>query len=486
MHHITKLRLHEKNELSLASTSESPHAYSCGDQRNSIFQRICHGMFWGKSRNHFCFLIKLICTLCLVIIFNFALRAVSIAQTETETTIEHLRDLADRHELLIGAAIDTAFWDLPDTLIYQNVITNEFNIVTPVAAFKWLSLRPERDQYNFSYTDRYVTFAKAHNMKVHGNTLVWHAWNPDWFEDLPNDQVEMVMYEYIDTVMNHYKGNVYIWDVVNEALHMDGRWRTNSKYFEAMGASYIQKAFERAASVDPSAILIYNDYDVATLNPKSDGMYRMVVDLLSKGVPIHGIGFQMHITTDFDDFDSLEKNMSRFANLGLDIYITELDVVAPTPNDLRQAFVYEEILKKCLAQPHCKAFQMWGFTDKYSWKLEHSHPLIFDIEYKPKLAYHAMQRVFLASDSVSSKAQQLGTTIEPDFQMTPPISELREGEAQELYSFESHINRRYRVKVRHLAKSSDLRSIYLYINGSRIITLSYSVYNIELKVYSNQ
>ena len=156
---------------------------------------------------------------------------------------------------------------------------------------------------------------------------------------------------------------------------------------------YIDQAFFRARANDPDGILLYNDYNVSYDGPKSDGMYALLQRMLADGVPVDGVGFQMHLTTDFDRFDEVAANFQRFADLGLDVYVTELDVVMePGSTEDQQAAVFSDAVATCLAQPACKAAQIWGFTDRYTW-LSGTDPLVLDHDYQPKAGYGALQNV---------------------------------------------------------------------------------------------
>ena len=171
----------------------------------------------------------------------------------------------------------------------------------------------------------------------------------------------------------------------------DGQLR-ESIWFKGMGAGYIREAFLTAKQSDPDAALIYNDYDVAWINTKSDAMYELMQRELAAGTPIDGVGIQMHLRTGFDDFESVIQNLQRFADLGLDIYITEFDVAIDEPDgELRQAEIYKRSLEICLSQPRCKAMQSWGFTDRYSWRSSFN-PLMFTDQYQAKPAYFAWQK----------------------------------------------------------------------------------------------
>lgn len=158
-------------------------------------------------------------------------------------------------------------------------------------------------------------------------------------------------------------------------------------------------AFQRARADDPNAILVYNDFNIETVNAKSDALFNLVTSFQQQGIPIDAIGLQMHLTSGGIDTSSLAANMQRFAQLGLQIYITEMDVRFTTPmsaTDLQtQAIIYGDVLNTCLQQPACKGLQTWGFTDKYSW-IPGTFPgmgqaLEFDTNYAAKPAYFALQ-----------------------------------------------------------------------------------------------
>jgi endo-1,4-beta-xylanase len=209
--------------------------------------------------------------------------------------------------------------------------------------------------------------------------------------------------------MKHYAGQVFAWDVVNEALDENGRAK-DSPWFNrpgiglsAEGTAYIGQAFRWAHEADPKALLFYNETEGEGLNRKSDAIFTMVKDYKQRGVPIDGVGLQMHISRLDFDTAALATNIKRLTALGLQVHITELDVSLPIDsvgqarNDdlLLQANVYRGIVRACLQNPGCTAIQTWGFTDKYSWIGSHSHgtrgaALPFDRAYRPKPAYDAM------------------------------------------------------------------------------------------------
>ena len=294
---------------------------------------------------------------------------------------------------------------------YSETVSREFNMVEPEDVMKWWVVRQNQGEFDFRRGDEVVRFAQMHGMKVRGHCLVWDHDNPTWLAQgnfTPN-QLSNLLREHIATIMKHYAGQVFAWDVVNEALDEKGQPRDSPWYNKPgigladKGTTYVEQAFRWAHEADPQALLFYNDNGGEGLNPKSDAIYAMARDFTKRGVPIHGVGLQMHISQlDFDP-GAVAANIKRLAALGLQVHITELDVALPVDftgdargDDLRrQADIYRDVVRACLQNPGCTAIQTWGFTDKYSWIGSHSHgtrgaALLFDRAYKPKPAYEAV------------------------------------------------------------------------------------------------
>jgi len=343
---------------------------------------------------------------------------------------QSLREAASRSGLLIGTAVRPA--QLSEAS-YASTLAREFNMVEPEDALKWEVVHPEPQSFNFSQADQIVDFATRHGMKVRGHTLVWHRQNPKWLTEgkYTSEELAQALEHHIKAVVGHYRGQIFAWDVVNEAfdeLHpgtlRSTIWRDQpglTSSFEPrdssgpassdLGArnsqqsySYIERCFRWAHEADPQALLFYNEAEAETVNPKSDAIYTMVRDFRQRGVPMDGVGFQMHIANLHTDVASISTNIKRFTAFGVQVHITEMDVALPVdakgnarPEDLqRQADIYRQIASACLAHPGCSAIQTWGFTDKYSWIGSHSKhtqgtALLFDHNYRAKPAYEALR-----------------------------------------------------------------------------------------------
>ena len=313
------------------------------------------------------------------------------------TRVAPLRYLADKNGILIGTCVSSSHLTDRD---YVETLIREFSVVTTENELKFEIVHPSPNTYVFEPADRIISLAEANGMRVRGHTLVWHAQLPPWIVNgnFTKEEWKKVLREHILTVVGRYRGRIWAWDVVNEAVDDTGSLR-DTVWLKNIGPEYIELAFRWAHEADPGALLFYNDYGIEEVNAKSDAVYRLIKELLKRNVPIHGVGFQMHVSLDNPpNPQKVAENIKRFTDLGLQVHITEMDVriKLPATEDelIRQAQVYKEILEVCLNSKNCTAFVMWGFTDKYSW-IPYAFPgygaaLIFDENYLPKPAYYAL------------------------------------------------------------------------------------------------
>ncbi len=330
----------------------------------------------------------------------------------------------------IGAAVE------PQSLVTQeDLLVTQVNSLVAENDMKWEHIHPRRgnaaSSYNFYGADAIVAFARAHGMRVRGHTLVWHQQVPRWVfvgDKGPATRAIVLdrMQEHISTLLTRYKGQVYCWDVVNEALSDDGGWRTDSPWFAAAGADedgdgipdYIEKAFEFARQADPSALLFYNDYNIES-GAKLEAAVRLVKALKEKGL-VDGVGIQGHWSIFEPNAQTVRNAIERFESLGVDVQITELDLsvfrwgdtssLAALPPDLesRQAAQYDALFKvfrdESGAPGSSRAGQpgkltgvtFWGIADDHTWldsfpvAGRKNWPLLFDTSQKPKPAFWAV------------------------------------------------------------------------------------------------
>ncbi len=319
-----------------------------------------------------------------------------------------LRQAGDGRHIFIGAAAASKHLDDAE---YADILGTEFSQLQAENEMKFALIHPRPDTdpnpYDFTGGDALVAFAQAHNMVVRGHTLVWHNQVPGWITKGGHtpSQLAEILRGHIRTVMAHYASKVYAWDVVNEAFNDDGTmrhtvWCDQPGIGAGEGTQYIEQALRWARESDPTAKLFYNDYDAEAMNKKSDAIYAMAKDFKKRGVPLDGIGFQTHVSLKFDKPETLAsyaKNMDRFAKLGLELHITELDVRlsdASSASLRAQAKLYGEITALCVQQPACKLIQTWGLDDKQSWIPQFfkgmGWALLWDDKYHKKPAYEAV------------------------------------------------------------------------------------------------
>jgi len=329
-----------------------------------------------------------------------AVAALVVSLSAHVAAANSLRDVAAARGFFVGAAVDSTA--LAKESKYRTTLGREFNVCVGENAFKFENIHPAPGMYAFGPADSIVTFAETKGMRVRGHTLVWYQQLPAWVRNgsFTRDEAIALLREHITTVVSHFRGKIWAWDVVNEAVADDGSGlRTTSFWYQKIGADYVDLAFQIAHEVDPDAKLYYNDYGAEGDGAKSDAVFELVRGLQQRGVPIDGVGWQMHVRSGFRITDAHRANADRIAALGLRLTVTELDVRVVLPATAEklavQAESYRDIIAFCAAHPAFDAVLTWGFTDKHSWiprffKGEGA-ALPFDAKYKRKPAYKAMK-----------------------------------------------------------------------------------------------
>jgi len=299
------------------------------------------------------------------------------------------------------------------------LIVAQFNSLTPENAFKFGPIHPEENRYNWAGADSIISFAKRNHLKVRGHTFCWHEQTPGWLfidnkgKEVTKDVLLKRLKTHINAVMGRYKGQVYAWDVVNEAIDDDStKFLRNSRWFKICGEDYIIRAFEYAHQADPKAILFYNDYN--TEHPeRRERIYKLLKKLKDAGVPVHAIGLQAHWNLEDPSQKELIATIKRFSSLGLKVQITELDIsVLPEKKKRDSAWlaapdVYTPLLEKRQIAQYTSVFKVfrqykdilsgvtfWNIADKYTWldqtpsaKGKKNYPLLFDFDLKPKKVF---------------------------------------------------------------------------------------------------
>ncbi|MFZ6031618.1 MAG: endo-1,4-beta-xylanase [Chloroflexota bacterium] len=316
---------------------------------------------------------------------------------------------------IVGAAIEP---DQLDDIRHTELLTHHFNSITPENVMKPGPIHPSEATYNWTGSDEIVQFAEDHNMYVHGHALVWHQQNALWmFQNsagvyftptVENKAIVLARLEdHIEQVVTRYQ-EVDVWDVVNEVIDPNQPdCLRHSIWYTMTGSDYITVAFQTAAQFAPAdASLIINDYSTTDPNKRAC-LYRVVEDMLAAGVPVEGIGHQMHVNIEAPSANAIEQTLIMFSDLGLEQHITELDMSLYT-NDfdnygsnvpeevlVRQGYRYRDIfnvLRRQAVPANIESVTFWGLADDHTWlstwpTTRTNLPLLFDTQLQAKWAY---------------------------------------------------------------------------------------------------
>lgn len=325
--------------------------------------------------------------------------------------VPRLRDVSSQKNLLVGSAVSYAELQQPD---FTKLLAEQASIVVSENDMKWQNIHPKPDDYDFARADALLSFATEHGQKLRGHNLCWHNQMPSWFAQLATAQnAEGLLRKHIAVVASHFAGHIHSWDVVNEAVHVeDGRpdGLRNSRWLQLLGPEYISIAFRETSKGDPKALLTYNDYDIEQDGPKFDekrnAVLRLLTSMREQQIPIDAVGLQSHLKAGakLPDWTALHHFMTAVEKLGLQIFITELDVndsdLGPDvqERDQKVTELYRDYLTNVLQHKAVKAVLTWGLTDRDTWLNSFSRrqdqrlqrPLPFDSGLKPKPAFFAI------------------------------------------------------------------------------------------------
>lgn len=328
-----------------------------------------------------------------------------------------LKAAAKRAGRRFGCAVE------PQTLAadgdFRDLVAQQCDLLIPENAMKWNALRPSADAFDFAAADAVIAAARAQGAQVHGHCLVWHEAMPNWAAgpiDGPTarDRLEA----HVGAVAGRYRGAVASWDVINEAVERNDRRADGlrrSLWLEALGPDYLLTALDAAHRAAPQARLAISDYGleydhVTWMVEKRGTMLALLRDLLRRGAPLHALSIQGHLLgAEPASFGlGLRRFLSDVADLGLEIYVTELDVNEQTltgsaaARDAIVADIYRRFVDTILNEPAVRFVATWGLSDRYTSKTEmfpHAdgldvRPLPFDRDLRPKAAARALQAAF--------------------------------------------------------------------------------------------
>jgi len=312
-----------------------------------------------------------------------------------------------------GAAVKTELLDSDPQ--YTEALRTYCQMIVGEGGLKWADLRPSRDVFIFDQPDRQLEFATNNRMAMRGHTLVWYAAMPDWALEISTpEDAEHELVHHIETVVGRYRGRIPSWDVVNEPIADDPSGFDvirPSVWSEQLGRNYIELSLRTASSIDPDAQLVINDFNFEEATTRSRRRRAAMMDLLKelkdKDVPLHALGLQGHLSGASEvDKDGLSRFVEDVNGLGLDILVTELDVIddkLPGSIPVRDQIVatrVHDFLSAITDVVEPKAILTWGITDRYTWVPmwysrndgQPNRPLPLDAEYRPKAFLSVLQQ----------------------------------------------------------------------------------------------
>ncbi len=339
-----------------------------------------------------------------------------LLRKSTITELEPLKAAAARQNVLFGAATQQQI--LQSDSNFAALFAQQCAVLVPENELKWETVEPEPGIFNFEAGDALADFAAGNQAKFRGHCLVWHQQIPSWAGNGADAQKQLT--DHISQTVGHYAGRVHSWDVVNEAINpSDGRADRlrDTVWLRSLGPSYIDLAFRTAAEADPDAILVYNEtgleYETGDSQARRAAVLELLGRLRTEEVPVHALGIQAHLVGSENRFraDKLQEFVRAVADLGLQVFITELDVIDKhLPGDIgvRDSMVanaYQRFLDAVLREPAVTTIITWGLSDRYTWlatfmpRSDHEpvRPLPLDSDLQPKSALYAMLESFRAA-----------------------------------------------------------------------------------------
>ncbi|KAI0648972.1 glycoside hydrolase superfamily [Trametes meyenii] len=273
-------------------------------------------------------------------------------------------------KLYFGSATDNP--ELTDTAYVAKLSDGkEFGQITPGNSMKWDATEPTRGTFTFSGGDTIANLAKKNGQLLRGHNCVWYNQLPNWVANgqFTKDDLTDVIQTHCGTLVGHFKGQIYSWDVINEPFNDDGTWRQDV-FYNTLGTDYIPIALKAARAADPNAKLYINDYNIEQAGAKSTAMLNLVKQLQADGVPIDGVGFQSHFIVG-EIPGTFQQTLEQFTALGLEVAITELDIRMTLPATAallsQQQKDYQTVVQACTNVKGCVGVTIWDWTDKYSW-----------------------------------------------------------------------------------------------------------------------
>jgi endo-1,4-beta-xylanase len=273
---------------------------------------------------------------------------------------------------------------------------------------------------------------------------------PSWFSksNYSSNELELIIEKFVSEVLNSNdnKHKVDVFNVINEIFAMgksggyrvsgnekeDCKWMDMGFEKDMSGLEeeqkinnehpiFVRKVFDVASKLTDAKLEI-RDFNIAFGGKKADGMYQLIKHLKNTGVRVDAVGFQCHLNAGIDyNYESLRKNILRFIDLGVEVYITELDVglnlwgkgkkrkkvsdVIKSEDDWEWFFeeqnkIYYNLVKTA-KESGVKLISDWGFRDDipYGGWRKNQKAWMVNKDYSRKEAYYSVLKALYNADN---------------------------------------------------------------------------------------
>ena len=326
-----------------------------------------------------------------------------------------LKELAKACGLMIGA--EFTYGEYLQDANLKEVLKRDFEAVTFGNEMKHDQIVNAAGALNFSRADQMAGWVRDCEAKLFGHTLGWHSQQQgDYLQKLIDNAadadaaaaaVRAAHADYVDKMVEHF--DVYAWDVVNEVMGDDGKWRNSyntqanyhvfvwGNYYDGGTKAFADSAFRLAREAltryGKTADLYINDYNLEWNPSKLEA-----VCAYAEGNPdVTGVGSQMHCNTDLST-DAIKNMLTRMVKTGKKVRISELDVPQgsiPTNTQANLIVTIFDQYLKIVPEEQRGGITFWGVSDKNSWLGSDKKPLLFNSSYGHKDSYLALHTFLL-------------------------------------------------------------------------------------------
>lgn len=302
---------------------------------------------------------------------------------------------------------------------YRQLIAWHCGVITPENAMKPLYLAGDGPAaFAFEPLDLIADWCRQNGLKLHGHTLFWHQAQAAWLDGGTFSDLSAAYRSYAARLLPRYADILASLDVVNEVMSEHSSRYREQPLLDRFGDRFVADLFRIARDAAPGVRLLVNDYNLECSGDwcgrKRDNMLAFLDRMIAAGAPIDAVGIQGHLSIRYPPSPkALVDFIGRLGDLGLDAYLTELDVNdIDMPADIETrdrdvAALYRDVLGPVLERPNVRRIAFWGLTDADHWLVRGNfspvrtdlppRPALFDVALAPKPSYYAVAEALLGA-----------------------------------------------------------------------------------------